>query len=332
MKILAIGDEHFEDKNEMETSQMCDKIYQVVLEHKPDIIVSLGDALHQHSTLHMGPFKRAITFFHRLSQMCQHLYILVGNHDRPNNTAFLTDDSPFIACKMWENTTVVDKVYIHKGLIFVPYVPPGRFMEALNTVSITPDNICEYQLIFAHQEFKGSKMGAITSLNGDEYGSTWPLCVSGHIHEFQEPQHNLLYPGTPIQLSYGMPESKGVLLLDTEDLENRSFIDLGIAKKMIIHLTPEQLSVYKPPENCFIKIVCKGDTKVIREITKLENVKAMLQSSHIKLSIQEERKKDNLPTILVKTETIPFQKRLFGVITQQPDEIKGLFRGIFGDF
>jgi DNA repair exonuclease SbcCD nuclease subunit len=332
MKVLAIGDEHFEDKNELETSQMCDRIYQVVLEHKPDIIVSLGDALHQHSTLHMGPFKRAINFFHRLSQMCQHLYILVGNHDRPNNTAFLTDDSPFIACKVWDNTTVVDKVFTYKDLIFVPYVPPGRFMEALNTVNITPDNITDYKLIFAHQEFKGSKMGAITSLNGDEYGPTWPLCVSGHIHEYQEPQHNLLYPGTPIQLSYGMPEAKGVLLLDTEDLENRTFIDLGIAKKMIIHLTPEQLATYKPPENCFIKIVCKGDTKVIREITKLESVKEMLQSSRIKLSIQEERKKDNLPAILTKTETIPFQKRLFTAMSEQSDEVKELFKGIFGEY
>jgi len=341
MRILAIGDQHFENKNEIETNLMCDRIYEVILNQKPEIIVCLGDACHTHNIIHMGPLKRAINFFHRVSKMCSHLYVLIGNHDRPNNTAFLTEDSPFVACKTWENTTIVDKVYIGEyhdmKFGFVPYVPVGRFMEALSTENITHENIKDYSIIFAHQEFKGSKMGAIVSVNGDEWPIEYPLCISGHIHDNQEVQSNLLYPGTPIQLGYGCPPSKGVLLIDIVDKENISYeyFDLKLPKKMIIHLTPEELANYILPENCFVKLVCKGDSKAIREITKLDSVKKMLENPRVKLSIQEDRSKININGITVnvntsKPETIPFQKRLYNMVNTQPPEIKSLFENIFG--
>jgi DNA repair exonuclease SbcCD nuclease subunit len=332
MFILVIGDEHFENKNEIETNQMCDKIYQIVLEKKPNIIVSLGDSLHQHSNIHMAPLKRATNFFYRLSNMCEHLYILIGNHDRPNNMTFLTDESPFFACKMWPNTTVVDKVHIDdtNKIVFLPYVPPGRFMEALQTVDIDENNICDYKLYFAHQEFKGCKMGAIISSNGDEWNPVWPLCISGHIHDYQMPQDNLLYPGTPIQLSYGSSASKGVLLFNLGDeIKDDNFIDLNIAKKLIIHLTPEQLTSYKLPDNTYVKIICKGDTKVIREITKMENVISLIKNPYVKFAIQEDKKK-NTSDVFVKVETIGFQKRLFTSINDHSSEVKTLFSEIFG--
>lgn len=381
MKILAIADTHFENKNEIETNLMCDRIYEVVLNQKPDIIVSLGDNLHTHELIHMGPLKRAISFLHKLSQMCLHLYVLVGNHDRSNNMSYLTEDSPFVACKMWPNTTIVDKVYVgeYEGfkLAFVPYVPVGRFMEALSTEGITPENINEYDVIFAHQEFKNSKMGAIVSSNGDEWSVDYPLVISGHIHDYQEVQSNLIYPGTPIQLGYGCPPSKGVMMLnlskednsfdnfisskdnenkdEVKDNENKDevkdnenkiskktkieyeFFDLKLPKKMIVHITPDELSSYQVPDNCFIKLVCKGDSKSIREIAKLESVKEMLKNPRVKLSIQEDRSKININGVNIdvgivsKVDTIPFQKRLYNMFKTQNDEIKNLFTSMFGN-
>jgi len=334
MKILVIGDEHFENKNDTETSQMCDSIYRVVLEQNPNIIVSLGDSLHQHSNIHMAPLRKATNFFHRLSQMCEHLYILIGNHDRPNNMTFLTDESPFLACKMWPNTTIVDKVHIDETnkLVFIPYVPIGRFMEALKTVNIDENNISNYKLYFAHQEFKGCKMGAITSLNGDEWHPSWPMCISGHIHDYQMPQENLLYPGTPIQLGYGTSPAKGVLLFNMGDeIKEENFIDLDVPRKIIVHLSPEQLLKYKLPENTYVKIVCKGDAKTIKEITKMENVAELIKHPRVKFAIQEEKKKNTSDTFC-KVETIGYQKRLFTTINNQADELQTLFKNIFGEF
>ncbi len=345
MRILVIGDSHFENKNEIESEMMCDKIYDIVLKQRPDIIVNLGDTCHNHSILHMGPLKRATQFLHRLSQLSTHLFVIIGNHDRPNNTVFLTEDSPFIACKMWTNTTIVDKVktYTHFSgikLAFVPYVPNGRFMEALSTENITSENVNEYSVIFAHQEFKGCKMGAIVSVHGDEWSLNNPLVISGHIHDNQILQSNIIYPGTPIQLGYGVPPSKGVMMINiTQSSDNNithEYFDLGLPKKMIVNLTPQELSKYEVPDNCFIKLVCRGDTKVIKDIVKLDSVKEMLKNPRVKLSIQESKVKSsflenqdiNLSTD--KAETIPFQKRLFDVVKTQSPEIQNIFSTMFG--
>jgi hypothetical protein len=42
-------------------------------------------------------------------------------------------------------------------------------MEAFNTVGVNEENLNDYDLVFAHQEFKGCSMGAITSNEGDEW-------------------------------------------------------------------------------------------------------------------------------------------------------------------
>ena len=96
-------------------------------------------------------------------------YILVGNHDYISNTQFLTTNHWMNAMKEWKNVVIVDKVIQQNindlSFVFVPYVFPGRFQEALNTIHI--DGINKISCIFAHQEFKGCKLGAILSDIGD---------------------------------------------------------------------------------------------------------------------------------------------------------------------
>ena len=47
---------------------------------------------------------------------------------------FLEPRHAFNACKGWPGVQVVDRVVLAEGFAFVPYVPPGRFREALATV------------------------------------------------------------------------------------------------------------------------------------------------------------------------------------------------------
>jgi DNA repair exonuclease SbcCD nuclease subunit len=207
-------------------------------------------------------------------------------------------------------------------------------MEALGTENVTEENINEYSIIFAHQEFKGCKMGAMLSVNGDEWKPEYPMCISGHIHDHQHLQGNILYPGTPYQISYGSAPSKGVLMVDIKDNKeiNYEYYDLKLPKKMIVHLTPDELSKYTLPENCFVKLVCKGESKAIKEVTKLDSVKELLKNPRVKLAIQEDRSKtfkNDLP-VASRMETIPFQKRLLNAIESSDDNVKSIFTGIFG--
>ncbi len=118
---------------------------------------------------------------------------------------------------------------------------------------------------------------------------------------------------------------------------NYEYYDLKLPKKMIVHLTPDELSKYTLPENCFVKLVCKGESKAIKEVTKLDSVKELLKNPRVKLAIQEDRSKISVNGVSIdlgptnKTETIPFQKRLFDMVNNQNDDIKNLFKNLFGE-
>ena len=87
LKILTIGDPHFKINNVPESDEFTEKLYEKVAEIQPDIVVCLGDVLDRHETMHMIPHMRATTCMKRLSEMTK-LYLLIGNHDRPNNSTF----------------------------------------------------------------------------------------------------------------------------------------------------------------------------------------------------------------------------------------------------
>src|SRR5438067_639302 len=131
---LTIGDPHFKVDNAIETDEMSRKIISLAHKEPPDFIVVLGDVLDRHENIHVDPLERSTLFLEQLSLIAP-LYVIIGNHDRPNNSIFLTSQHPFNSFKRWPQTTIVDKVVTAtiKGrqFCFVPYVPPGRFMEAL---------------------------------------------------------------------------------------------------------------------------------------------------------------------------------------------------------
>ena len=134
---LAIGDPHFKINNVRTSEEMTKRVIKVAQERRPDFITVLGDVLDRHETIHVEPLVRATQFLLELEKIAP-TYVIIGNHDRPNNSDFLSHWHPFAAISQWKNTKIVDKVVIDtiKGctFIWVPYVPNGRFIEALDTL------------------------------------------------------------------------------------------------------------------------------------------------------------------------------------------------------
>ena len=281
-KIFVIGDPHFKTNNIEECNLMCDQIIDQLDICKPDAVVCLGDVLDRHETIHVGPLLRSIQFFEQIESKYK-LYILIGNHDRPNNQVFMTDEHPFTALKLWQNTTIVDKTFEDRignhSFVFVPYVPPGRFMEALENT-----NFQNARAIFAHQEFYGAKMGMTTSIIGDKWDINFPLVVSGHIHDFQSIQDNIIYTGTPLQHAYGDNEDKGVFLFNfLEESSNFNFekIVLDIPKKKIVHISANDLTALKSLDpKCHYKIIISGTPMEIKSV-KIQNFVKHLQKYKI---------------------------------------------------
>ena len=299
IRCVAIGDPHFKTKNKREMELMVTKSIEFIRKIKPDFIINLGDTLDTHEKIHVVPLTQSINWMEELSTIAP-LYVIIGNHDRPNNSDFLSDLHPFNGMKDNKNIKIVDCVKTCEindfKFMFVPYVPPGKFNEAISTIEDNINNIKDYTCVWSHQEFYGAKMGAIISKDGDKWPLHNPIVVSGHIHDYQRPQENMIYTGTPIQHAFGDHARKTISLFTFSRDDNtiksdynknnrnntvivngirctEERIDLGLPKKRIFRLTTQEVLTWQPPQNSLIKLIILGTNAELKATMKLSLIK-----------------------------------------------------------
>jgi hypothetical protein len=198
--------------------------------------------------------------------------------------------------KEWENTVIVDKVLTEtifgEKFVFIPYVPPGRFQEALNTMD---GNWTDASCIFAHQEFAGCKMGAIISVEGDKWPISYPHVVSGHIHSRQNPQENIYYTGSAMQHAFGESEKNIIAYLSFENKKyNREEIDLHLPRKKIVYMDVEDVDTYEVPENDdTLKVTLSGNYDQFKALKKTKKYKNLLEKGVKVIFKPKKIKKEN---------------------------------------
>jgi len=256
MKVLTIGDPHVKSDNRFQTDKLHESVENILKKHKDeiDMVVVLGDLLHRHEKIEMFPFMRAISFLRMIRKTIKpdaDLVLLIGNHDRPNNKTFCTDEHVFSSLKDWENTIIVDTPIIKDCFLFVPYVPNGRFEEALGGswkkfLEANKDLKC----IFAHQEFRNASIHVtFKSTDGDLYPKDAPLCISGHIHTRHRPFKNVHYVGTPYEMSWVSDFNKKYYVDIYEfgenvGIENIEITNIPINFDLVFQSTDEFFSIY----------------------------------------------------------------------------------------
>jgi DNA repair exonuclease SbcCD nuclease subunit len=328
-KVLFIGDPHFQVGNIQEVDMFLEKIINLATEKSPDIIVIAGDLLHTHERLHTIALNKAYELVDSMRKISK-TYVLVGNHDATTNTIFLTDNHWMNGMKEWKNTVIVDKVISeiinNEKFVFVPYVPPGRFEEALKTLR-EPWN--DSSCIFAHQEFAGCKMGAIVSVEGDKWSLHNPLVVSGHIHSRQTPQKNIYYSGSAMQHAFGESEKNiiALLLFEKEKEYQIEEIDLGLPRKKIVYMDVDDVDTYKVPDSeDQIKVTVKGDYNEFKALKKTKKYKDMIDKG-VKV-VFKPKKIDQMKKVIengieketvddIKTNATDFNSILSSIITEQ---------------
>lgn len=302
MKILAIGDPHFKVDNIEESKIFITNLSSYLSSNIDiEIIVVLGDVLHNHEKLHTFALNSAIEFFTMLVSHKRKVFCLVGNHDATSNTIFLTDNHWMNVLKGWDGLTIVDKPIVHhfeKGFITLcPYVPDGRFIEALSHINsmrvlsdtkIKVDDWKESKCIFSHQLFDGVKMGAIIAKNVEEWKDEYPFCVNGHIHENQRLKDNLYIPGSAMQEGYGDMTDKIVSVITITDnkIPDIEEVDLNIKRKKIIYTTVDDIESIKDKiennENIDYKIVVKGSDSELKALKNSSKYKDALGIDNVK--------------------------------------------------
>lgn len=292
MKVLAIGDPHFMIKNIPEVEIFVKKLEELIKNENPDYIVMLGDLLHEHERLHTIPLNIAYNFIKMLSSYA-YTYCIVGNHDLINNKQYLTDNHWMNAMKDWDNVKVIDKVITENNFVFCPYVPPGRFTEAVESY-IKSDTKC----VFAHQEFYGCKMGAIVSVEGDKWLDTHPIVISGHIHSNQRPQDNVYYPGASLQHAFGESEKNIIPIIKFSDsgYDIRE-VDLELPRKKIVYVDIENIDDYEVKDTKHkLKIKLSGNYEEFKTFKKSVKYKE-LSKKGIKISYKPKKVEEKINDI-----------------------------------
>lgn len=291
VKILVIGDVHFKVTNIPEVELFIQRITELAQKEKPDFIVILGDVLDTHEKIHSIPLNKAKEFILAMREVA-YTYVLVGNHDFYNNSQFLNSNHWMNILKEWEGLEIVDTVVTCENegefFVFVPYVSPGRFEEALDTIG---EEWKSASCIFAHQEFYGCKMGSITSLDGDKWPEKYPRVVSGHIHSSDHLQGNLYYTGSAMQHAFGESEKNTVAVLDLEISQYTCReVDLELPRKKIIATTFKKVMEFKIPsgEDKLMLSISGINPEEFKSFQKSKKYKE-LQKAGIKVKFNQQR-------------------------------------------
>lgn len=236
MRFLIVGDTHYKDHNAHDTSVMEKEIDRLIMDNNPKTIVFLGDTLDDNKRLDSGAQQRAQNYMIDLTERYPDLEIilLIGNHDRYNNQDFLSEKHPFSGMEKRKNVTVVYDVVLREygaederiRVCYVPYVPPGRFMEAVRT-KVESSDIETIDLFFGHQDFKP------VVPKGDDWDHMSTV-ISGHYHKkYYVEGERIIYPGAPLTHAFGDDEERFVLIYDinvenNELTENPKFCKINV--------------------------------------------------------------------------------------------------------
>lgn len=297
ISILAIGDPHAKLDNSLEIRMLKDKLVDLIVNKSPDVTVIMGDLSHYFSRMYNQPWLEIIDFIDGISKVSSSTYYIIGNHDLINNTQFLSKNHFFSVFQNWKgrDIQIVDDrvVEIRPGIIAAPYVYPGRFIEMLELHNVDLTNT---KAIFCHQEFRDAKMGAVLSKKGDVWHPDLPMVYSGHIHDRDVLQKNIVYVGSPYQVSFGDNSAKTVEMIEIWDGGQTSVpVDLGMPKKKTVKVDAAGFKSFKVTDSMTkYRVIISDLSESLHKIKKTKKYKDLSKTIKIILRPTDTFKKKSV--------------------------------------
>ena len=334
---LIIGDPHFKSGCP-EVYEYIDRITEIAKKQSPTFIVILGDVLDKHGVVEVEPHKAVEKFFDNLSNIAP-TYVLMGNHDLINSSQFLTTNHIYGPFKKWPSLEIIDKplfvTYKDKSFVFVPYTPPGKFEEALETLLEEGNDWENADCIFAHQEFRGCKLaGGKISVDGDEWSQDSPLVISGHMHEPHSVGENIMYPGNSIQHHYTDKHDKKVWIIkfnnNTREIKK---IKIGLKQKIrlqynVTDMKTDTENILKKSKSHIIQLHITDTSTELKSFRKSQ-LYTTLKNSNISI-VPELIKPTPEPITKDNIEYITYEHLLHKIIYSKNKNIIDEFNCIFG--
>ena len=306
--VLCIGDLHFRPDTLYENEQFSQQVMTHLQTCTYACIVIMGDVLHSHEKLHTMAMNCATKFIKMCSGFAP-TFVLVGNHDATSNTIFCTEDHWMNVLKDIHNVHIIDKPHVTSiggaSVLFCPYVSDGRFKESLELFAGGIWKTCS--CIFAHQLFDGAKMGGIVATDVETWNTSYPTIISGHVHDKQVPQPNLIYVGSSQQHSFGDSDDKSLacVTISPDGCLVRD-VYIHLQKKAILRCSLAEVEsiAAKLKPNVQYKIVIEDEDSQIKSFRKTSKSKTLEKLPGVKsvqykailspLKGEEERKEKHM--------------------------------------
>jgi DNA repair exonuclease SbcCD nuclease subunit len=291
VSILVFGDTHFKPRDFEAGEELIAKAHEVATQLTPTAIILLGDTMDTHETAKNAPWKQACRFIEGLSEIAP-TYVIIGNHDLINQSQFLTDNHFFDPLKKWPNVTIIDKpLAVQIGgynIVLCPYVPPGRFEEALDMMAELGG--CEEEFdwrnetscVFAHQEIEGVEYNGIVSTKGDRWAEEYPPLICGHIHTPFQIGENVFYPGSSRQVDSNENPDKRIwnVSFDEEGQPEFDKIDMCLKGRKEVEMTCENIGDFdfELAEKYYVKVKLQGTPEQFKIFRKSQMHAKMMQN------------------------------------------------------
>jgi len=208
-------------------------------------------------------------------------YVLMGNHDYKCNRVKNYEEHYFRDFGN-DKLIIVDKPILTNGMYLCPYVKEGDLWTVANK-----EDIIKSSISFFHQEFKGAEIRpGFPSEEGDEWPDDFPLAISGHIHTWHMPSHNICYVGTPFHHNFAKdPERKTVSLFESCDdgKWEQTRIDINIPQKMCISVDCAGFNRFEYDGKSFLKIKISDTSRKISSLSRGDKFKSYHDNTRIKI-------------------------------------------------
>jgi len=279
-KILFIGDPHITHNHLSDDIKMFRWIEAVIVEHRPDLVINLGDTFDTHSIIRsecLSLFKSHVDIVCR--DLNTEMICVLGNHDmyKPNDATYHAL-KPFIG--LHNNLKIIEKPEVIDEILYVPYLTDSQTWPDIEAkIAVTHNTFLGADFSFRRAE-KGLDIKRISS----------DIIVSGHVHKRHtltesrpgRRDSSVFYTGTPRALSAtdaGQLKGLSIMQIDGNREPEWTFIPSIFPnwRKETIPVTTDLNSILTNPEDHYI-VELVG--------TKAE-IKALLASKEVDLLKKE---------------------------------------------
>lgn len=310
-KLLLLGDQHLKHDN-LAAWDALQLWLTAFIKEQPKLthVVLMGDMLDRHSHVEQPLMARADKLIMHILSLTptMELVILVGNHDFAHNQVFLTPDHWLVVYKHGRipRCTVVDTAVQIPGLtgvLFMPYTPDGRLIEALN--SRVPSWKTDVKLLLCHQTFTNLENIGHFLTEADTWEPDMPLAITGHIHQWHWAADNLLCAGSCIPVAHGEKNDKRVWIVDFE-VGKGPGVPIAIPVNFLMRNTIEVTGVdalnstQLPPADQHTRLIVNGTSDEIAAWTKSAQAAQWRAQKNVKVVM---RVVNNTPTTVANNRT-----------------------------